>query len=304
MMLSQLKEFGLGGLAACCACFFTNPLEVVKTRMQLQGELQARGTYARHYKNAFHGFYTIARYDGLRAIQSGLAPALLYQAVMNGSRLGSYQVFTNLKLTANKEGKIEFWRCLVAGAISGAIGSFLGSPAYMVKTHLQSQATETIAVGFQHKHNGLISAFYGIFKQFGIKGLWRGVSGAVARVMVGSSVQLSTFSTTKEKITELNYFRPGSWLIPASASMISSIAVVMFMTPFDVVSTRLYNQGTTASGKGLLYNGFLDCFIKISKREGVTGFFKGLGPHYFRIGPHTILSLLFWDRIKTFFASV
>ena len=131
-MQSQLKEFGLGGLAACCACVFTNPLEVVKTRMQLQGELKARGTYARHYKNAFHAFYTIVRYDGLRAIQSGLAPALLYQAVMNGCRLGSYQVFTNLKLTANKEGKIEFWRCLVAGAVSGAIGSFLGSPLYMV----------------------------------------------------------------------------------------------------------------------------------------------------------------------------
>ena len=29
-------EFALGGLAACGACFFTNPLDVVKTRMQLQ----------------------------------------------------------------------------------------------------------------------------------------------------------------------------------------------------------------------------------------------------------------------------
>ena len=131
-MQAQLKEFGLGGVAACCACFFTNPLEVVKTRMQLQGELKARGTYSRHYKNAFHAFYTIARYDGLRSLQSGLAPALVYQAVMNGCRLGSYQVFTNFKLTENSEGKIEFWRCLVAGAVSGAIGAFLGSPAYMV----------------------------------------------------------------------------------------------------------------------------------------------------------------------------
>ena len=130
------------------------------------------------------------------------------------------------------------------------------------------------------------------------------MSGALARVVMGSSVQLSTFSTTKEKIVELNFFRQGSWLIPASASMVSSIAVVTFMTPFDVVSTRLYNQGTTASGKGLLYNGFLDCFIKISKREGISGFFKGLGPHYFRIGPHTILSLLFWDQIKKFSASM
>lgn len=133
-MLSQLKEFGLGASAACGACFFTNPLEVVKTRMQLQGELKARGTYAVHYKNAFHAFYTIGRFDGLRSLQSGLAPALAYQAVMNGCRLGSYQVFTNLKLTANSEGKIEFWRCLLAGAVSGAIGSFLGSPAYMVST--------------------------------------------------------------------------------------------------------------------------------------------------------------------------
>lgn len=133
-MLSQLKEFGLGATAACGACFFTNPLEVVKTRMQLQGELKARGTYAVHYKNAFHAFYTIGRFDGLRSLQSGLAPALVYQAVMNGCRLGSYQVFTNLKLTANSEGQIEFWRCLLAGAVSGAIGAFLGSPAYMVRT--------------------------------------------------------------------------------------------------------------------------------------------------------------------------
>lgn len=43
-------EFLIGGIAACGAGFFTNPLEVVKTRMQLQGELQARGQHAIHYR--------------------------------------------------------------------------------------------------------------------------------------------------------------------------------------------------------------------------------------------------------------
>jgi solute carrier family 25 protein 34/35 len=40
----------LGGLAAVGAGLFSNPLEVVKIRMQLQGELQASGKYAVHYR--------------------------------------------------------------------------------------------------------------------------------------------------------------------------------------------------------------------------------------------------------------
>ena len=102
---------------------------------------------------------------------------------------------------------------------------------------------------------------------------------------------------------EMNYFPERSLLIPVSAGMISSIAVVTCMTPFDVVSTRLYNQGTSASGKGLLYRGFVDCFVKIFKQEGVMGFYKGVGPHYFRVGPYTILVLLFWDQLRMLSAS-
>ena len=170
--------------------------------------------------------------------------------------------------------------------------------SFKVKTHFQAQSAEPIAVGFQHKHSGFLPALRDVYQKFGIRGLWRGVSGALARVMMGSAVQLSTFSTAKEKVMEANFFSPGSWLVPALASMISSIAVVIAMTPFDVVSTRLYNQGTNAQGKGLYYSGFVDCFVKIFKAEGVQGFYKGVGPHYFRIGPHTILSLLFWEGLK------
>ena len=39
-MKKLVEECVTGGLAASGACLFSNPLEVVKTRMQLQGELQ------------------------------------------------------------------------------------------------------------------------------------------------------------------------------------------------------------------------------------------------------------------------
>ena len=137
-----------------------------------------------------------------------------------------------------------------------------------------------------------------IYKNSGMTGLWRGVSGAVARVTVGSAAQLSVFSTSKDFIKKQKLFEENSWLVPASASMLSGFAVVMVMTPFDVVCTRLYNQGTSATGRGLLYDGLVDCCVKIFRREGLLAFYKGIGPHYFRIGPHTFLSLLFWDELR------
>ena len=45
------------------------------------------------------------------------------------------------------------------------------------------------------------------YHQFGVLGLWRGVSGAVPRVMVGSGAQLSTFSKAKAYITSTGVSR-------------------------------------------------------------------------------------------------
>lgn len=44
-------------------------------------------------------------------------------------------------------------------------------------------------------------------------------------------------------------FPKDSWLVALSAGMISSVVVVTAMTPFDVVSTRLYNQPVDHVGK-------------------------------------------------------
>ncbi|XP_051516038.1 solute carrier family 25 member 35 [Myxocyprinus asiaticus] len=293
-------DFVLGGVAACGACLFTNPLEVVKTRMQLQGELKSRGTYQVYYRNVFHAFYTIGKIDGLTGLQKGLVPGLVYQLCMNGVRLGSFAIIESLGYI-HTDGRVSAAKSTLAGAVAGVVGAVMGSPIYLVKTHLQSQSTSSIAVGHQYKHRGMMHALLAIHRQHGILGLWRGASAAVPRVSVGSAAQLSTFSSSKELITDTQIFSKGSWLIALSAGMISSVVVVLAMTPFDVVSTRLYNQPVDHLGKGVLYRGFADCFSKTLKKEGMTGLYKGLGASYFRLGPHTILSLLFWNELRTLY---
>lgn len=297
-------EFLLGGMATCTAGFFTNPLEVVKTRMQLQGELKAVGQYNVHYRNAFHAFWTIARNDGPTALQSGLVPALYYQFFMNGVRLGMYQVLINWGFTKNKEGELSIPRSIAAGALAGCLGASFASPFYMVKTHLQSQAVKEIAVGFQHSHTSMSEGLRTIYLEHGMLGLWRGVSGAAGRVTVGSAAQLSSFSAAKDYVVKTKIFHENSWLNALLASMISGVAVTFFMTPFDVVSTRLYNQGLDAGGRGLLYSGVVDAFIKIFRTEGLWGFYKGWAASYFRLGPHTVLSLVFWDEFRKLYLSI
>lgn len=129
----QYLEFLFGGISTCGAAVFTNPLEVVKTRMQLQGELQAKGQFTVHYRNVFHAFYTVAKHEGLCALQKGIGPALLYQFVMNGFRLGSFQLLSDSGIFKDKNGQTPFIASVFCGALAGSIGGFFGSPMYMVR---------------------------------------------------------------------------------------------------------------------------------------------------------------------------
>lgn len=285
-------DFALGALACCGACVFTNPLEVVKTRLQLQGELRTRGSYQRHYRGVLQALWVVGRTDGLRGLQKGLCAGLMYQGLMNGVRLGFYSYSEALGLTAVHGGS------LLSGAVAGALGAFIASPAYLVKTHLQAQTVETIAVGHQHNHQGVSSAFVTIYQRGGVLGLWRGWNGAVPRVMVGSAAQLATFSSAKEFVSIRQWFSPNSWLIALTAAMISGVAVAFTMTPFDVISTRLYNQPVDELHRGRLYHGFSDCLVKVWETEGFLGLYKGMGPVFFRLAPHTVLSMLFWDLMR------
>lgn len=108
-----------------------------------------------------------------------------------------------------------------------------------IKTHLQAQTVKAIAVGHQHNHvvrqpyfslnnpphwiiprlgshvvrisqmppvplflfQGVSDAFATIYRREGLVGLWRGVNGAVPRVMVGSATQLATFSSAKDWVS-------------------------------------------------------------------------------------------------------
>ena len=87
-MWLQAEDFLIGGFSAVGTVIFTNPLEMIKIRMQLQGELKSKGQHAVYYKNVVHAAYVIIKNDGLKTLQKGLLPAVWYQFLSSGFRLG------------------------------------------------------------------------------------------------------------------------------------------------------------------------------------------------------------------------
>ncbi|XP_035911605.1 solute carrier family 25 member 35-like [Anopheles stephensi] len=293
-------DFLLGGVGSMAATLITNPLEVVKTRMQLQGELAAKGTYHKPYRSVVDAFITIAKKDGYAALQKGLAPSLCFQFILNSCRLGIYNTANEHGWTKQRNGNQSILKSAFWGATGGFVGSALASPFFMLRTHLQSQAKAEIAVGYQHQHTGMISAMKDIFKKHGIQGLYRGVAVTMPRALLGSGGQLAAFGYTKDFLERRPIVaKQSETFVSTVAGAVGGTVMAVTMTPPDVIATRLYNQGVDAGGRGIYYNGVVDCFIKILKAEGVAGLYKGFWPHYMRIGPHATLVLLFFDELKT-----
>ena len=74
--------------------------------------------------------------------------------------------------------------------------------AFFVKRHVRPKL-KSVTCSFVTLSQGMIQALAAIHKQHGILGLWRGSSAAIPRVSVGSAAQLSTFSSSKEFVTDL-----------------------------------------------------------------------------------------------------
>ncbi|KAG0674609.1 Mitochondrial oxaloacetate carrier protein [Pichia californica] len=290
--ISTLGGFIAGGLAACGAVTFTNPIELVKTRMQLQGEL-SKTKGPKIYKNPIQALVLIFKNEGFTGIQKGLVCAYVYQLGLNGCRLGLYEparnIFNGIFYPDVDPRRVQNIPInIAAGALSGIAGAIIGSPMYLIKTRMQSYSA-SIQIGEQTHYTSAWQGLRDIYSKEGVKGLFRGVDAAILRTGAGSAAQLPLYNFTKYEMMKTDLFGEGAAL-HLSASIVAGFGVGIVMNPWDVILTRVYNQ------KGDLYSGPIDCFVKTIKSEGIFALYKGFGAQILRIAPHTVLTLTFMEQ--------
>ncbi|KAI9312276.1 olfactory receptor [Dichotomocladium elegans] len=214
-------EMLAGGSAGASQVVFTNPLEIVKIRLQVQGE-QAKNTGVPRRSAIW-----IVKNLGIMGLYKGASACLLRDVPFSAIYFPAY---AHLKKNVFKEGpdhKLKISELLMAGAIAGMPAAYFTTPADVIKTRLQVEARKGQTV-----YNGIADAAVKIMREEGFKAFFKGGPARIFR----SSPQFGVTLTVYE-ILHQAFPLPGSHSVATATSTISPASEV----PKDAAVTRSRN---------------------------------------------------------------
>ncbi|CAH2071832.1 unnamed protein product, partial [Iphiclides podalirius] len=183
--ISLYAEILAGGCAGGSQVVFTNPLEIVKIRLQVAGEIAGGGKVRA---------WTVVRDLGLLGLYKGARACLLRDVPFSAIYFPAY-AHVKAKF-ADENGYNHPLTLLAAGAIAGIPAASLVTPADVIKTRLQ-----VVARTGQTTYSGVIDATRKIYAEEGARAFWKG---AIARVF-RSSPQFGVTLVTYEILQRLFY---------------------------------------------------------------------------------------------------
>ncbi|KAI6171645.1 Calcium-binding carrier protein Aralar1 [Aphelenchoides besseyi] len=200
-----IGEIVAGGTAGASQVVFTNPLEIVKIRLQVAGELrdvQKVGVGSVLRELGFLGLYKGARACFLRDVPFS---AIYFPAYAHAKQY-----------TADDQGLNGPGSLFASAFIAGVPAAALVTPADVIKTRLQVAAREG-----QTSYNGVIDCARKVMKEEGPYAFWKGTAARVCR----SSPQFAVTLLTYELLQRLFYVDFGGHR-PAGSEVSTPAAIV------------------------------------------------------------------------------
>ncbi|KAK9459875.1 mitochondrial carrier domain-containing protein [Lipomyces oligophaga] len=286
-----VAAFVAGGVAGAVSRTVVSPFERMKIIMQVQGPGSANyqgvgGTLSRMWKE--EGWRGYMRGNGINCIR--IVP---YSAV----QYSSYTIYKEMIMEPGKT-ELDTPRRLFAGALAGVTSVAATYPLDIVRTRLSIQ---TAAVGSLHvsKENapGMWSTTKMLYKtEGGLPALYRGMIPTTIGVAPYVGLNFAVYESLREM------FLDDSGNIGAVGKLtcgaISGAVAQTLTYPFDVLRRRF--QVNTMKDLGFQYTGVVDAIVKITKKEGPFGLYKGLSANLLKVAPSMASSWLSYELVKDF----
>lgn len=139
------------------------------------------------------------------------------------------------------------------------------APAERIKCLLQVQATSPVK-----KFNGTIDCAIKLYKEGGIRSVYKGTAATLLRDMPASGAYFASYEYLKANLST-----NGTKLNPLKTFFIGGLVGIVNWTvamPFDVAKSRFQ---TAADGT---YRNLFHVYMDLFKSEGMIGFYRGFTP--------------------------
>ncbi|KAF9569522.1 hypothetical protein EC968_002566 [Mortierella alpina] len=277
-------QFLAGAVAGVSEILTMYPLDVVKTRFQLQvGTGGADG-----YSSIGDCFKKIIKNEGFGTLYRGIIPPIMVEAPKRATKFAANEQYTILFKSILGEDVNKQGLSILTGVSAGITEAFLVVPFELVKIRLQDKNNAG-------KYNGSIDALSKIVRSEGPLALYNGLEATLWRHAMWNGGYFGCIQGVKSAIPEAETPN-GNLARNFVAGAIGGTFATMLNTPFDVVKTRIQNQ---AKGTVLKYNWTLPGVAMVYREEGFRALYKGFVPKVLRLGPGGGILLVVFDTVST-----
>ncbi|XP_053700094.1 mitochondrial basic amino acids transporter-like isoform X2 [Synchiropus splendidus] len=182
---TPLNQFLAGSAAGAIQCVICCPMELAKTRMQMQGTGEKKSS-RRLYKNSLDCLARIYRREGVRGVNRGMVTTLIRETPGFGVYFWSYDVLTR-GLGCEPNDRYMIPKLLFAGGMAG-IASWLSTyPVDVIKSRLQADG-----VGGVNQYSSIADCVRQSVRKEGYVVFTRGLTSTLLRAF---PVNAATFAT-------------------------------------------------------------------------------------------------------------
>ncbi|KAG9336419.1 hypothetical protein JZ751_002766 [Albula glossodonta] len=182
---TPLNQFLAGAAAGAIQCVICCPMELAKTRMQMQGTGEKKSK-RKLYKNSLDCLLRIYNKEGVRGINRGMLTTFIRETPGFGVYFLAYDVLTR-SLGCEPDDPYMIPKLLFAGGMSGIASWISTYPVDVIKSRLQADG-----VGGVNQYNGIADCVRQSWKREGWRVFTRGLTSTLLRAF---PVNATTFAT-------------------------------------------------------------------------------------------------------------
>ncbi|PWN26373.1 mitochondrial carrier [Jaminaea rosea] len=266
-------QFSAGALAGVTELLCLYPLDVVKTRMQLQG---ANVAPADRYNGMVDCFKKIVASEGPGRLYRGIVPPLMLEAPKRAVKFAANDFWAKTYRSAFGTDQMTQGLSVLTGCSAGATESFVVVPFELVKIRLQDKAQA-------HLYKGPMDVVAKIVKTDGLLGLYAGMESTFWRHVLWNGGYFGCIHQVRSLMPKAN--GKGEELRNNFISgAIGGFVGTALNTPADLVKSRIQNT-PRVPGVVPKYNWTFPSMLTIAREEGAAALYKGFTPKVLRLAP-------------------